>query len=130
MLHTAETIDLTFADGVVSTTTRIAVPGGWLYSGATAVYVPDSTALHVCDTRRLKLREGYDIDLDVTESLLCYTFGGDSVITKDRLARSFTAYHADGSQTDHASRLDAHDALIASGSESPFEVVTGPAVKS
>jgi hypothetical protein len=42
----------------------------------------------------------------------------------------WTAHHADGSETDHTSRLEAHDALIASGSESPFVAVTGPAVKS
>jgi major membrane immunogen (membrane-anchored lipoprotein) len=41
----------------------------------------------------------------------------------------FTAYHADGSETDHATRLEAHDALVESGSPSPFEVVTGSAVE-
>jgi len=42
---------------------------------------------------------------------------------------SFTARHADGSETDHATRLEAHDALVESGSPSPFEVVTGSAVE-
>jgi hypothetical protein len=189
-LHTMEDVWLLDTEGVRtgSTTTRIAVPGGWLYTGGqVAQFVADPTAEHARDTRitelenalafeqltaahyaadlvtivqlcggdvddgpsaarecvervlsergvagarRLKLREGYDFDFDVEESLLRYKCGDDSVITEDRLARSFTAYHADGSETDHATRLEAHDSLIASGSESPFEAVTGPAVKS
>jgi hypothetical protein len=120
MLHSAETIDLTFADGLVSSTIRIAVPGGWIYSGATAVFVPDPRAPHVRDARRLKLREGWSVTGDE------FNLAG---ISYDRAGQLWTAIHADGSETDHATRLEAHDALIASGSESPFEVVTGPAVK-
>lgn len=132
MLHSAETIDLTFADGLVSTTTRIAVPGGWIYSGATAVFVPDPAAPHVRDDRRLKLREGWKVSGDE----FSMHYGPDVTgrahylagISWCRSGQLWTAVHADGSETDHATRLEAHDALIASGSESPFEVVVGVVV--
>jgi major membrane immunogen (membrane-anchored lipoprotein) len=41
----------------------------------------------------------------------------------------YVAYHADESFTQHATLLEAHDALVESGSPSPFEVVTGSAVE-
>ena len=126
MMHSAETIDLTFADGLVSATTRIAVPGGWLYSGATAVFVPDPTAPHVRDDRRLKLREGCFSEEDDEDNTVVWSkIGQECVVCEDRLARLFTAWHADDSFTQHGSLLEAHDALIASGSESPFVVVVG-----
>ena len=129
MLHSAETIDLTFADGLVSSTTRIAVPGGWLYSGATAVFVPDPTAPHVRDARRLKLREGYELHDSNGVVTVWRTSQTRKLAISECFARALViAFHADGSETDHASRLEAHDALIASGSESPFAVATGPAV--
>lgn len=126
---------------------RMAVPGGWLYrvwnlrsldendTGYAALcFVPSARAPHVRDDRRLKLRERWKTK--ARENICVYYCPEDVAdphpnvaMSEDRLARSFTAYHADGSETDHATRLEAHDALIRSGSESPFEVVTGPAVK-
>lgn len=136
MLHTIEEIWLLDANGdrAGSATTRIAVPGGWLYRDglgppAPRMFVPDPMAEHVRDARRLKLREGARPEWEANSTLLRYCMGDKALITEDRMARSFTAGHADGSETDHATRLEAHDALIASGSESSFEVVTGPAVK-
>jgi hypothetical protein len=105
---------------------------------------PDSTMpLHgwgsqsaepVRDTRRLKLREGWVATGDEFMRHWGPDVGGSphyaAGISFFCAARLWTAHHADGSETDHTSRLEAHDALIASGSESPFVAVTGPAVKS
>jgi hypothetical protein len=141
MLHIMEDVWLLDTEGVRtgSTTTRIAIPGGWLYTGGqVAQFVPDPAALHVRDTRRLKLREGCQLVKDVpdTDHVVWSRIakgidvvGWGAVVSNLRIG-TFTAYHADRSETDHATRLEAHDALIASGSESPFEAVTGPAVKS
>jgi hypothetical protein len=131
MLHSAETIDLTFAHGLVSSTTRIAVPGGWLYSGATAVFVPDPRAPHVRDARRLGLIDGWEFD-DLGSITTWYRKGGnkntDAVIRLFKDSRwHVIAWHADKSFTQHATLLEAHDALVASGSESPFAVATGSA---
>lgn len=129
MLHSAETIDLTFADGLVSKTTRIAVPGGWIYSGATAVFVPDPAAPHVRDDRRLKLREGFDIETDIEKRVEYYVRESDDIalIYYTFATGLFTAWRDDKSITEHASLLEAHDALVESGSDSPFVTLTGPA---
>jgi hypothetical protein len=119
---------------------RVAVPGGWVYrvwdltygdeAGYTALcFVPSPRAPHVRDARRLKLREGYELH----DSNGVVTVWRNSQTRKSSISECFAralviAFHADGSETDHASRLEAHDALIASGSESPFAVATGPAV--
>ncbi len=118
---------------------RLAVPGGWLYedrygSESARTFVPDPTASHVRDARRLKLREGWKPSGDE----FMHHWGPDVTgpphyatgISFVCSARLWTARHADGSETDHPSRLEAHDALLASGSESPFVAVTGQAVKS
>lgn len=115
---------------------RTAVPGGWLYQDryteAQPVFVPDPTAPHVRDDRRLKLREGWGVNFP-RDGMIHYGPNDsgryDFGINEDRVSRAFTAFHADDSETDHATRLEAHDALIASGSESPFVVVTGVVAK-
>ena len=111
---------------------RTAVPGGWLYQDryieAPPVFVPDPTAPHVRDTRRLKLRDGWKKQRYETDSgwvTLWRGPDGHYVALCEYSPGRFVAGHADGSETDHATRLEAHDALIASGSESPFEAVTG-----
>jgi len=125
---------------------RVAVPGGWVYrvwnpsivgdndTGYAALcFVPSPRAPHARDSRRLKLREGWKSSGD--EFSLHY--GPDVTgrahyaagVSWCRSGQLFTAYHADGSQTDHATRLEAHDALVESGSPSPFEVVKGSAVE-
>jgi hypothetical protein len=112
---------------------RRAVAGGWVYietlpgnEGIAAAFVPSPQALHVRDTRRLRLREGYEPH----DSNGIVTVWQNKLTLKSSISECFAralviAFHADGSETDHATRLEAHDALIASGSESPFEVVTG-----
>ena len=122
---------------------RRAVAGGWVYietlpgnEGIAAAFVPSPRALHVRDTRRLKLREGWSEKWDellaidnVTEigQHFCWLRDRDEAayIAFCPARNVYTACHDDGSETDHSTRLEAHDALIASGSESPFEVVTG-----
>ena len=134
MLHIMEDVWLLDTEGVRtgSTTTRIAIPGGWLYTGGqVAQFVPDPTAAHVRDSRRLKLREGGTQNTHGDEDRWVTVWrdpNGFAAIVRHS-AHSFTAIHADGSETDHPSRLEAHDALVESGSPSPFEVVVGPAVK-
>lgn len=118
--------------------TRFRVDGGWIYHAfGGPVFVPEFEAgelvatEHVRDDRRLKLREGYFLQFDESDNtLLRYMRDTDgdvdrAVVLEDRLARSFVAYHDDDSWSDHSTLLEAHDALIASGSESPFEVVVG-----
>ena len=128
---------------------RSAVSGGWLYriwntststendiGYAALCFVRDPNAPHVRDKRRLKLREGWSEIKDWVgeedDGALRYidwgSFDADSSIGFVP-GLGYTACHADGSLTEHTTRIEAHDALIASGSESPFEVVTGPAVK-
>jgi hypothetical protein len=105
--------------------------------GAVASVWPYPRAPHVRDRRRLKLREGWTRDRvwagADNEGTLRFTIWSNPDMNS-RIAFvfgfGFTAYHADGSETDHATRLEAHDALVESGSPSPFEVVVGPAVKS
>ena len=117
----------------------VAVPGGWLFrvwdnsyeSGHSSLcFVPSPRAPHVRDARRLKLREEWTQKPYESEDGWVTVWrdpNGFAAVVRHS-AHSFTAIHADDSETDHATRLEAHDALIASGSESPFEVVTGPAV--
>ena len=102
--------------------------------GAVASVWPYPRAPHYRDRRRLRILEGWKPSGD--EFSLHY--GPDVTgrahyaagVSWCRSGQLFTAYHADGSETDHATRLEAHDALVESGSPSPFEVVVGPAVKS
>lgn len=127
------------ASHVSENVTRMNVEGGWIYHAfGAAVFVPEFEAgelvatEHVRDDRRLKLREGWFSEFDDKDSTLLHfkiSQTGEFGITEDRLARTFTAVHADGSETDHATRLEAHDALIASGSESPFVAVVGVVAK-
>jgi hypothetical protein len=121
---------------------RVAVPGGWVYriwditfgdeAGYTALcFVPSPRAPHVRDARRLRLREGWKKQPYQVEDgwvTLWRNLGSQHVAMCEYSPGRFVAIHADGSETDHATRLEVHDALIASGSESPFAVVTGPAV--
>jgi hypothetical protein len=117
---------------------RLAVPGGWLYrvwdssyeSGHSSLcFVPSPKAPHARDTRRLKLREGWTLKRN--EITTFWMPQGKSEmecgITLSLHAAWYVAYHADKSFTQHTTLLEAHDSLIASGSESPFEVVTGSA---
>jgi hypothetical protein len=121
---------------------RVVVPGGWLYrlwkrsstsdndTGYAALcFAPDPTAPHVRDRRRLRLREGY---ASTSNGNFCHwrtESTGGVVMSESSQRRGVTVWHADGSETDHATRLEAHDALVDSGSPSPFEVVTGAAVE-
>jgi hypothetical protein len=121
---------------------RVVVPGGWLYrlwnypSGmdndtgyAALCFVPSPRAPHARDRRRLRLREGY---ASTSNGNFCHwrTESTGGVIMSESSQRpGVTVWHADGSETDHATRLEAHDALVESGSPSPFEVVTGSAVE-
>ena len=123
---------------------RLAVPGGWVYrvwdvsmdgdNGYAALcFVPDPTAPHVRDRRRLRLRDEWKAR-EFSETTVWFEASDDpwakGVIERSKYARwQVTAWHADRSQTRHESLLEAHDALVESGSPSPFEVVTGSAVE-
>ena len=122
--------------------TRVAVPGGWLYrvwdvsmdgdTGYTALcFVPDPTAPHVHDHRRLRIRESDSVyhEEDLKSGSAYFMLDERAMIKESLYTGKFTAWHADGSQTRHDSLLEAHDALVESGSPSPFEVVTGAAVE-
>jgi hypothetical protein len=124
---------------------RVAVPGGWVYrvwnfpsdadndSGYAALcFVPDPTAPHARDLRRLRIRDGWEF----TDSSAITSWSETSRPQADCVVRLFKdarwhviAWHADKSFTQHATLLEAHDALVESGSPSPFEVVTGAAVE-
>jgi hypothetical protein len=122
---------------------RVAVPGGWVYrvwshslnddTGYTALcFVPDPTASHVRDLRRLRIRDGWEF----TDSSAITSWSETSRPQADCVVRLFKdarwhviAWHADKSFTQHATLLEAHDALVESGSPSPFEVVKGSAVE-
>ena len=102
--------------------------------------VAQAKAPHVRDTRRLKLRKGWSEKWDellaidnVTEigQHFCWLRDRDEAayIVFCPARNVYTACHDDGSETDHATRIEAHDALIESGSESPFETVTGVVAK-
>ena len=117
---------------------RMAVPGGWLYRVSSASdgyaalsFVPDPNAPHVRDDRRLKWRDGFGgVPMRKASGERYIRESDDRTIIQQNFSTgTFTAFHADWSFTRHASLLEAHDALIVSGSESPFVTVTGPAVK-
>jgi hypothetical protein len=98
---------------------------------AALCFVPDPTAPHVRDRRRLRIRESDNVyHEDDLKAGCAYFMLDDRAMIKESLhTDKFTAWHADGSQTRHDSLLEAHDALVESGSPSPFEVVTGSAVE-
>jgi hypothetical protein len=112
----------------------MAVAGGWIYTSPSGVvFVPSPRSPHVRDRRRLRLRDGWKFR-ETSETTVWYEASDDpwskGVIERSKYARwHVTAWHADGSQTRHDSLLEAHDALVESGSPSPFEVVTGAAVE-
>ena len=120
---------------------RLAVPGGWLYriwdssleDGHSALcFVPSPKAPHVRDARRLKVRDGWGVTQGKQHSLWWARDDGSDglgTITLSLNTTRYIAYHADRSFTMHESLLEAHDALRASGSESPFVAVTGSAIK-
>lgn len=123
---------------------RVAVPGGWMYrvwdiivnpsedtAYAALCFVPDPNAPHVRDDRRLKWRDGFrGVPMRKASGERYIRESDDRTIIQQNFSTgTFTAFHADWSFTRHASLLEAHDALIVSGSESPFVAVTGPAVK-
>ena len=98
---------------------RLAVASVWPYPRAP----------HARDRRRLRLREGY---ASTSNGNFCHwrlESTGGVVMSESSQRPGVTVWHADGSETDHATRLEAHDALVESGSPSPFEVVTGAAVE-
>ena len=81
------------------------------------------------DRRRLKLLPGWTFE-DSGNTTTWYKEGKDP--RHDGVMRVFKyagwhviAWHADKSFTQHTTFMAAHNALIASGSPSPFEVVTG-----
>ena len=121
---------------------RVAVPGGWVYrvwdmsmdNGYVALcFVPNPRAPHARDRRRLKLRDGWEFtDFSATTSWFETGVGSweNCVVRLFKDARwHVIAWHADKSFTQHATLLEAHDALVESGSPSPFEVVKGSAVE-
>ena len=113
---------------------RMAVAGGWIYTSPSGVvFVPSPRSPHVRDRRRLRLRDGWKFR-ETSETTVWYEASDDpwskGVIERSKYARwHVAAWHADGSQTRHDSLLEAHDALVESGSPSPFEVVKGSAVE-
>jgi hypothetical protein len=123
---------------------RVAVPGGWLYrlwnypSGmdndngyAALCFVPSPRAPHARDRRRLRIRESDSVyhEEDLKSGSAYFMLDDRAMIKESLYTGKFTAWHADGSQTRHDSLLEAHDALVESGSPSPFEVVKGAAVE-
>jgi len=101
--------------------------------GAVASVWAYPRAPHVRDRRRLRLRDGWEsYNSSATTSWFETGVGSweNCVIERSKYARwQVTAWHADRSFTLHATLLEAHDALVESGSPSPFEVVTGSAVE-
>jgi hypothetical protein len=111
----------------------MAVAGGWIYSSPSGVvFVPSPRAPHVRDRRRLRLRDGWEFNDSSATTSWCQADDpwSKGVIERSKDARwHVIAWHADKSFTQHATFLEAHDALVESGSPSPFEVVTGSAVE-
>lgn len=130
---------------------RLAVPGGWHYltyashrtwlpdghavdeiAPVAAVFVPDPNAPHVRDDRRLKRREGWKIAAHGDQAVAWRPIVGthdDWAIIQFHASGRCVAQHGDKSESEHSTLLEAHDALIASESQSPFEVVVGPVAK-
>jgi hypothetical protein len=101
--------------------------------GAVASVWPYPRAPHYRDRRRLRLREGWKVAGDGI-ARWWYPKGksyaeGAMPVSLNLKTAWYVAYHADESFTQHATLLEAHDALVESGSPSPFEVVTGAAVE-
>jgi len=120
---------------------RVAVPGGWVYrvwdvspdndnAYAALCFVPSPRAPHARDRRRLRIRESDNVyhEKDLKAGCAYFMLDERAMLEESLHTGKFTAWHADGSQTRHDSLLEAHCALVESGSPSPFEVVTGPAV--
>jgi hypothetical protein len=101
--------------------------------GGVASVWPYPRAPHVRDRRRLRIRDGWEFnDSSATTSW----FQAEDIAQVNCVVRLFKdarwhviAWHADKSFTQHTTLLEAHDALVESGSPSPFEVVTGAAVE-
>jgi hypothetical protein len=121
---------------------RLAVPGGWVYrvwdvsmdgdNGYAALcFVPSPRAPHARDRRRLRILESDSVchEEDLKAGFAYFMLDDRAMIKESLHTGKFTAWHADGSQTRHDTLLEAHDALVESGSPSPFEVVTGSAVE-
>ena len=111
---------------------RMAVAGGWIYSSPSGVvFVPSPRAPHARDRRRLRIRESDSVyhEEDLKSGSAYFMLDERAMIKESLYTGKFTAWHADGSQTRHDSLLEAHDALVESGSPSPFEVVKGSAVE-
>ena len=122
---------------------RVAVPGGWVYrvwnpsivgdndtGYASLCFVPDPTAPHARDRRRLRLRDGWEF-YDSSAATSWFETGVGS--WENCVVRLFKdtrwhviAWHADKSFTHHTTLIEAHCALWQSGSPSPFEVVRSP----
>jgi hypothetical protein len=100
---------------------RLAVASVWPYPRAP----------HARDRRRLRIRESDSVyhEEDLKAGCAYFMLDDRAMIKESLHTDKFTAWHADGSQTRHDSLLEAHDALVESGSPSPFEVVTGSAVE-
>jgi hypothetical protein len=100
--------------------------------GGVASVWPYPRASHVRDRRRLRIRESDSVyhEEDLKSGSAYFMLDDRAMIKESLYTGKFTAWHADGSQTRHDSLLEAHDALVESGSPSPFEVVKGAAVKS
>jgi hypothetical protein len=101
---------------------RLAVASVWPYPRAP----------HYRDRRRLRILESDSVyhEKDLKAGSAYFMLDERVMLEESLHTGKFTAWHADGSQTRHDSLLEAHDALVESGSPSPFEVVVGPAVKS
>jgi hypothetical protein len=100
---------------------RLAVASVWPYPRAP----------HYRDRRRLRILESDSVyhEKDLKAGSAYFMLDERVMLEESLHTGKFTAWHADGSQTRHDSLLEAHDALVESGSPSPFEVVTGSAVE-
>jgi hypothetical protein len=102
---------------------RLAVASVWPYPRAP----------HARDRRRLRIRDGWEFR-QTSATTVWFKASDDpwseGVVETSKDARWHAiAWHADKSFTQHTTLLEAHDALVESGSPSPFEVVTGSAVE-
>jgi hypothetical protein len=99
--------------------------------GAVASVWPYPRAPHYRDRRRLRILESDSVyhEEDLKAGCAYFMLGNRIMIKESLYTGKFTAWHADKSFTQHTTLLEAHDALVESGSPSPFEVVTGSAVE-